>query len=122
MIIIYCYVGNGDRGPSTLALIAPPAYIVATSTDILTLVLTGAASIALAFIGGNFITIRSRIPVMPNIRGPWLNELRDDVINATLVAILQNKGVALDDSTAAAGRRGLQSISTAAEAVEALHS
>lgn len=42
-----------------------------------------------AFVGGHFITVRSRVPVMPNIRGAWLNELRDDVVNATLVAILQ---------------------------------
>jgi hypothetical protein len=28
------------------------------------------------------------------------NELRDDVVNATLVAILQNKGVSLDRRTA----------------------
>jgi hypothetical protein len=106
-----------------VALFAPPVYVVAASReDILKLVLTGAACIAAACIGGHFITVRSRVPVMPNIRGAWLNELRDDVINATLVAILQNKGIALDGRTAAAGCRGWQSISRAAKAVEALHS
>jgi hypothetical protein len=104
-----------------LALIAPPAFVVATSRDdIVKLVLTGAVCIAAAFIGGHFITVRSRLPVMPNIRGAWLNELRDDVVNATLVAILQNNGVALDRRTVTAGRRGWDSITTAAKAVDAL--
>lgn len=73
-----------------------------------------------AFVGGHFITVRSRVPVMPNIRGAWLNELRDDVVNATLVAILQNNGVALDRRTVTAGRPGWDSITTAAKAVDAL--
>ncbi|MGO4187388.1 hypothetical protein [Pseudarthrobacter sp. TAF60_1] len=58
---------------------------------------------------------------MPNIRGHWLNELREDVVNATLVAILRNKGD-LDARTAAAGQRGWASIQAASKAVAALHS
>jgi hypothetical protein len=58
---------------------------------------------------------------MPNIRGPWLNELREDVVNATLVAILQNKGVEPDRRSGAAGRRGWESIQVAAKAMAALH-
>jgi hypothetical protein len=89
-----------------LALIAPPAFVVAASRDdIVKLVLTGVVCIAAAFIGGHFIAVRSRVPMMPNIRGAWLHELRDDVVNATLVAILQNKGVSLDRRTVTAGRR-----------------
>jgi hypothetical protein len=104
-----------------LALIAPPVYILTTSRDdILKLVLTGAACIAVAFIGGHFLTIRSRIPVMPNIKGAWLNELRDDVVNATLVAILLNKATVLDDKTVAAAEQGWNSIRSAAAAVESL--
>lgn len=104
-----------------LALIAPPAFVVATSRDdIVKLVLTGAVCIAAAFVGGHFITVRSRVPMMPNIRGAWLNELRDDVVNATLVAILQNKGVSLYRRTVTAGRRGWDSITAAAKAVDAL--
>lgn len=104
-----------------LALIAPPVYVVAASReDILKLVLVGVACIAAAFIGGHFLTVRARVPVMPNIRGAWLSELREDVVNATLVAILQNKGVDLDRRTVAAGRRGWDSITTAAKAVESL--
>jgi hypothetical protein len=104
-----------------IALIAPPVYVVATSRDdILKLVLTGAVCMAAAYLGGHFITIRSRIPVTPNIRGAWLRELREDVVNATLVAVLQNKGVAIEPATAAAGRRGWDSIASAAKAVEAL--
>lgn len=61
------------------------------------------------------------VPVLPNIRAAWRAELRDDVTNATLVAILPNKGVTLDRRTVAAGRRGWDSMMTAARAVGALH-
>jgi hypothetical protein len=105
-----------------LALIAPPAYIVATDQDsIVKLLVVGAICFAAALVGGHFLTIRARVPVMPNIRGPWLNELREDVVNATLVAILQNKGVVLDRRTAAAGRRGWESIQAASKGVAAIH-
>jgi hypothetical protein len=105
------------------ALITPPAYIVATAQDdIVKLIVTGALCFAVALTGGHFLTVRARVPVMPNIRGPWLNELREDIVNATLVAILQNQGTDLDRSTAAAGRRGWNSIQSAAKAVTALHS
>ncbi|HEY3573447.1 MAG TPA: hypothetical protein VGK98_06435 [Arthrobacter sp.] len=107
-----------------IALIAPPAYVVATATsreDILKLVLTGAACIAAAVIGGHFLTVRARIPEMPNIRSAWLNELRQDVVNATLIAILQNKGSGPDAATAEAGLRGWRSIQQAAQAVKARH-
>jgi hypothetical protein len=105
------------------ALIAPPAYIVATEQDdIVKLIVTGALCFAVALMGGHFLTVRARVPVMPNIRGPWLNELHGDVVNATLVAILQNQGTDLDRRTAAAARRGWASIQAASKAVAALHS
>jgi hypothetical protein len=105
-----------------IALIAPPVYVVATSReDILKLVLTGAGCVVAALIGGHFLTVRARVPVAPNIRSGWLNELRDDVVNATLVAILQNKGNGPDRVTAEAGLRGWRSIQQAAQAVKALH-
>jgi len=104
-----------------IALIAPPAFVVATGRDdIVKLVLTGAVCVSAAFMGGHFITVRSRVPVMPHIRGPWLAELREDIVNATLVAILQNKGVALESKTVDASLRGWKSIQTAAEAVDTL--
>ncbi|MGY2746616.1 hypothetical protein [Arthrobacter sp. UYCu723] len=103
-------------------LIALPSSIVATGReDLLKLVLVGVACIALAFIGGHFITFHSRVPVMPNIRNAWQSELREDIVDATLVAILQNKGVDLDSRTADAGRRGWMSIQVASKTVEALH-
>lgn len=105
------------------ALIGPPAFVVATSPeDILKLLIIGIVCFAAALIGGHFLMCRSRVPAMPNIRGRWLNELRQDVVNATLVAILQNKGTFVDPQTAAAGRRGWESIQAAAKAVELLHS
>ncbi|RAX45733.1 hypothetical protein DQ354_07535 [Arthrobacter sp. AQ5-06] len=103
------------------ALITLPAYIVVTDQDnIVKLLIVGALCFVAALAGGHVVTIRARVPVMPTIRGPWLGELREDVVNATLVAILQNKGAALDRRTAVAGRRGWESIQAAAKAVAAL--
>ena len=104
------------------ALIAPPAYIVATSPDdIPRLVLAGIACFAFAVVAGHLLTCRARVPVMPNIRGPWLAELREDVVNATIVAILENKGAPPDSVTAAAARRGWESIQAASRAIGALN-
>ena len=103
------------------ALIALPSYIVATDREnLLKLVLLGVACIAVALAGGHVITVHARVPVMPNIRSAWLAELREDVINATLVAVLQNKGVELEQQTSAAGLRGWQSIQAASRAVAEL--
>lgn len=104
-----------------IALIAPPAYIVATGGDLPNLVAAGAVCFAVALLGGHSLTVRARVPVMPGLRGAWLNELREDVVNATLIAILQSKGVVLEPGAAAAARRGWQSIQAAARAVAALH-
>lgn len=47
---------------------APPAYIVATNqTDVLKLLIVGAICSVAALVGGHFLTIRARVPVMPNI-------------------------------------------------------
>ncbi|MHC6231750.1 hypothetical protein ACX5I6_19635 [Arthrobacter sp. MMS24-T111] len=104
------------------ALIAPPAYIVATRPDdILKLLLAGIACFAFAVVAGHFLTCRARVPAMPNIRGPWLAELREDVVNATIVALLENKGAPPDSVTAAAARRGWESIQAASRAIGALN-
>jgi len=104
------------------ALIAPPAYIVATSPeDIRRLLLAGIACLAFAVVAGHFLICRARVPSMPNIRGPWLTELREDVVNAAFVAILQNKGTPPDARTAAAARRGWESIQAASKAIDALN-
>lgn len=87
----------------------------------LKLLVTGIICFVAAMIGGHFLTIQARVPVMPNIRGPWLAELREDIVNATLVAILQNKGIVLGRRTVAAGRRGWESILAASKAVAAIH-
>ncbi|SEQ03359.1 hypothetical protein [Arthrobacter sp. OV608] len=105
------------------ALVALPTFVVVTSPDdILKLLIVGALCIAAALAGGHLLTSRARVPVMPNIRGTWLNELREDVVNATLVAILQNKGTLVDPPTAAAARRGWESMQVASGAVDLLHS
>jgi len=104
------------------ALIAPPAYIVATSPDdILRLLLAGIACFAFAVVAGHFLTCRAHVPVMPNIRGPWLAELREDVVNATFVAILENKGTPPASGTAAAARRGWESIQAASKVIDSLN-
>ncbi|MFF2245754.1 hypothetical protein ACFVTM_16400 [Arthrobacter sp. NPDC058130] len=103
------------------ALIALPSYIVATDREnLLKLVLVGVVCIAVALAGGHFITVHARVPVMPNIRSAWPAELREDVIDATLVAILQNKGVDLELQASAAGVRGWLSIQAASRAVAQL--
>jgi hypothetical protein len=103
------------------ALIALPTYIVATNQDnYVKLLVVGALCLAAAMAGGHFLTVRARVPVMPTIRGSWLKELREDVVDATLVAILQNKGN-LDAHSVAAGRRGWISIQAASKAEAPLH-
>ncbi|GAA1759780.1 hypothetical protein GCM10009712_05520 [Pseudarthrobacter sulfonivorans] len=103
-------------------LIALPAYIVVTDRDnIVKLLVVGALCLAGAFAGGHFLTVRARVPVMPDIRGPWLSELREDIVNATLVSILQNKGD-LEPRVVAAGRRGWEGIQAASKAAAAIQS
>lgn len=104
------------------SLIAPPVFVVATDQDnIVKLIATGAVCFAAALAGGQALTLRARIPVMPAIRGLWLNELRNDVVNATLATILENKGIVLAPETAAAARCGWLSIQAAARSAQALH-
>lgn len=102
-----------------VSLIALPSYVVATSTDLVKLIVTGFLCLAVAMAGGHYITVRARVPVMPNIRRTWLAELREDIVNATLVDILANKGD-VEPATAAAARRGWVSITEAALLVDAL--
>lgn len=105
-----------------IALISLPAYVVATDREnLLKLVLAGAACIAVAQVCGHFTTVYARVPVMPAIRGAWLSELRDDVVNATLVAILLNKGIELEPRVIAAGQRGWKNIQAAALVMQKLH-
>lgn len=47
-------------------------------------------------------------------------ELRDDVTNATLVAILQDQGTELERQSSSAGQRGCKSLQATSEAVAAL--
>lgn len=103
-----------------VALIALPSYVVATSADLVKLIVTGLLCLGVAMTAGHFLTVRARVPVMPNIRRPWLVELREDIVNATLADILANKGD-VEPATAAAARRGWQSIIVAAKGVEAVN-
>lgn len=45
-----------------IALVAPPAYIVATSQNVLKLLIVGAICFVAALVGGHFLTIRARVP------------------------------------------------------------
>lgn len=103
------------------ALIAFPISVAATdSENLLKLVLAGVAGFVVAMVGGHVITVQARVPVMPAIRGAWLSELREDVVNATLVAILLSKGVVLEARTIAAAERGMKSIQVTSQAVATL--
>lgn len=105
-----------------IALIAPPAYVVSTNqNDLVKLVVTGAFCLVAAFVGGHYLTVMARVPVMPTIRGPWLTEIRDDIVNATLVAILLNKGIFVEGATVVAARRGWQSVQVAAKAAAGIY-
>jgi hypothetical protein len=104
-----------------VALVALPSFVVATSTDLVKLIVTGLVCLAVARSAGHFITVRARVPVMPNIRRPWLAELREDIVNATLADILASTGD-VESATALAARRGWQSITVAAAAVDELNS
>lgn len=58
------------------ALIARRAYIVFTDPDgYIKLLVTGVRCFVAVLGGGHVLTVLARIPVMPPIRGPWLNEL-----------------------------------------------
>lgn len=78
------------------ALIVPPSYIVATDqNDMVKLLFTGAICLAAALIRGQFLTIQARFPVMPNIRGHWLNELLHGVGTASLTCMCAASGTTL---------------------------
>lgn len=85
------------------------------------LIPTASVSAVLAIVGGEAITARLRVPVAPRIRRLWLKELRGDITDATLLAVLAQKGIEVDPRTAEAAGRGWESIRYAAETIDRLH-
>lgn len=87
-------------------LILPPLLLVIGGASLALLLASGIVSSILAVVLGETITARLRLPVAPVIRKPWLQELRRDIEDATLLALLQAKGIEVDPDTAKAAMRG----------------
>jgi hypothetical protein len=99
-------------------LILPSLLMVVFEAPLAALVLTGAASVIAALVAGQAIHAWLRIPVQPAIRPRWLKEIRTDIVDATLLAILQGRGVDVDPQTALAAGRGWQHIRFVAAALD----
>ncbi|MEZ2388851.1 hypothetical protein AB6813_04770 [bacterium RCC_150] len=106
-------------------LLLPSIILVANGAPLLNLVLTGVISLGAAYGAGHAITEWARVPVMPHIRPGWLKELRSDIVDAALLAIVQEKNVQekndVDSRTADAAVRGWKHLRFAATTVDILH-
>ena len=92
-------------------LIGPAVLAVSFNVPLLVLVFIGVASILAAMYLGGVVTEWLRLPVHPPVRAGWVKELRQDVVDATLLAVLQNKRAAVDRQTATAAARGWKHLS-----------
>jgi hypothetical protein len=99
-------------------LIVPSVLAVSFSVPLLYLVFIGIASILLALYLGGVVTEWLRLPVQPGIRSGWLKELRQDIVDATLLAVLEKKRALVDSQTSAAARRGWKHIRFVAAQVD----
>jgi hypothetical protein len=100
--------------------ILPSFLLVVGAAPLPALVLTGAASILAAFGCGRAVTVWLRLPVQPVIRRRWLQEFRRDIVDATLLALLQEKGAQVDQQAAEAAVRGWKHIRFVAAGLDRL--
>jgi len=91
-------------------LIVPSVLAVSFSVPLLYLVFIGIASILLAMYLGGVVSEWLRLPVQPTIRSGWLKELRQDIVDATLLAVLEDQRAVVDSQTTAAAQRGWKHI------------
>ncbi|NKX51596.1 hypothetical protein HER39_13675, partial [Arthrobacter deserti] len=111
-----------QRAAAALVLTAAAGFVaVATNGDLLSLLVTGFGLCCLAYLLGNMATARLRLPVPARLRGPWLEEIRQDITDATLLAVLRSKGIEVDERTARAARRGWDHLRSAAAKVDEIH-
>jgi hypothetical protein len=105
-----------QRAVLFLVLLAPPLLLVITEAPIAWLLAAGIVSAVLAKAGGDHITARLGIPVAPPVPALRLKELRRDIEDAVLLAILQGKGTDIGAETAAAAGRGWDNLAAAGSA------
>jgi hypothetical protein len=102
-------------------LVLPPLLLVINEAPLAWLLASGIVSAVLAIAVGEAITARLRVPVAPQIRRLWLKELRRDITDATLLAVLAQKDIEVGPRTAEAAGRGWQNIRYAAKTIDRLH-
>ncbi|MCG2624893.1 hypothetical protein LVY72_23670 [Arthrobacter sp. I2-34] len=111
-----------QRAVLVLALTGAAGFVaVATHGDVLALLIAGLAVCGLAYLLGGMVTERLRLPVPARLRGIWLQEIRRDITDATLLAILRAKGADVDAPTARAAGRGWAHLQTVAATVDGIH-
>ncbi|MDJ0357530.1 hypothetical protein [Paenarthrobacter sp. PH39-S1] len=93
-----------------IALFVPSLVVANAGAPVDVLVLVGVGSILVAGALGGRITERLRLPSGPAIRLSWLNELRQDVIDAELLTIVHSKGFRVSPAAVLAARRGWRHI------------
>lgn len=107
-----------QRAVLMLALIALPLYLAVTEAPLTTLALVGIAAVGAALLLGRAVSAHERIPDYPPLRLAWLEEIRQDVIDAALLAVLDREGHAVDARARAVCLRGWKHVRNVAEAVD----
>ncbi|NKX56252.1 hypothetical protein [Arthrobacter mobilis] len=97
------------------------AVAAATQGNLLPLLAAGLAVCGLAYVLGNLVTARLRLPVPARLQSAWLEEIRRDITDATLLSILRSKGVDVDERTARAAVRGWEHLRFVAAKVDEIH-
>ena len=111
-----------QRAVLALVLTGAAGFVaIATGGDVLSLIIAGLLLSGLAYLLGGLVTARLRLPVPVRLRGAWLQEIRRDITDATLLAVLRNKGVEVDERTARAARRGWEHLQAVAAKVDGIH-
>jgi hypothetical protein len=95
---------------------------IATDGNVLSLLVAGVLLSGLAYVLGSMVTVRLRLPVPVRLRGAWLQEIRRDITDATLLAVLRANGVDVDERTARATRRGWEHLQAVAAKVDGIPS
>lgn len=103
-----------------LGLSAPSGFVLSAGFPIETLVAVGAGSLLAAVVLSEALTVKLRLPVPAKVRRGWLDELRTDVENVVLLAVVEQRGIEVDRMTARAASRGWRQIRRVVERVDGL--
>jgi hypothetical protein len=111
-----------QRAALALGLTGTAGFVaVSTQGNLLLLLATGVVVCGLAYVLGSMVTARLRLPVPARLFGRWLEEIRTDITDATLLALLQSRRIEVDDRTARAARRGWEHLQFVAAKVDEIH-